>query len=146
MPPPLPADQRTAIIDAVRSGASVRQAAAQFGVSVGVVAKLTRGLARERAPAPKKRADYDRARRLEVLNRAFTHALELLPTVTKPAQLQAWAVAVGVLIDKRRLEEGEVTARTEMVTADAAREELARRLDELAARRQLRRERERQTG
>jgi hypothetical protein len=41
---------------------------------------------------------------------------------------------MGILIDKRRLEDGDVTARTE-VNSGSAREQLTRRLDDLAARR-----------
>lgn len=134
MAQPLAVDLRAAICDAVRAGASVRAAATQFGVSVGVVAKITRGLSRDRETRKKPR-DFARDRRLALLNRGFVRASELLEAVTTVQQLQTWAVAVGVLIDKRRLEEGEVTARTEMVTDDRARAELARRLDELAARR-----------
>jgi hypothetical protein len=43
-------------------------------------------------------------------------------------------IALGILIDKRRLEDGEATSRTE-IHGDVVKERLTSRLDELAARR-----------
>jgi hypothetical protein len=78
--------------------------------------------------------DYALERRISLLNKVFDKAESMIDTATSPHKLQALAIAVGILIDKRRLEDGEVTARTE-VNSGGAREQIARRLDELAGRR-----------
>lgn len=51
------------------------------------------------------------------------------------ASLQQVLTGVGILVDKLQLLSGEATERYEHRDLDAAREELARRIDELAARR-----------
>lgn len=79
--------------------------------------------------------EYNAAERLELINRAFAKASDLLEDVNTPKDLGAWAQALGVLIEKRRLEDGEATQRVGSDLADQARERVIRRLDELAARR-----------
>lgn len=53
-------------------------------------------------------AKCDRARRerLELINEGFEWARELLPDIQEPKELKEWMVAVGTLIDRRRMEEG----------------------------------------
>lgn len=132
-----------AIVEALRAGESQKAVARRLGCSPGTVnriAKLNRiepGSV-EKSPAllaaEQAAADYSLERRMALLNKVFAQAEQMIETATTPHKLQALAIALGILIDKRRLEDGEVTARTEVNGGDA-RERIARRLDELAARR-----------
>jgi hypothetical protein len=74
--------------------------------------------------------------RLDFLNRLFTKAETMLSDCRTPRQLQTLVTATAILIDKRRLEDGEATGRMEVSNpGEEARERIARRIDELAARR-----------
>jgi hypothetical protein len=57
---------------------------------------------------------YAQHERLELLNEGFAKARDVLPDIRKPKDLKAWMVAVGTLIDQRRLEEGCATRREEI--------------------------------
>jgi hypothetical protein len=132
-----------AIIDGLKSGESQNAVARRLGCSVGTVNRVAKlnGLechSVQKMPLPpeaaRAAADYCLERRLALLNKVFDKAEELIDVATTPNKLQALCISLGILIDKRRLEDGEVTARTEVNGGDA-RERIARRLDELAARR-----------
>jgi hypothetical protein len=126
-----------AILEALKAGESQNGVARRLGCSPGTVNKVARlnGLEYSRPKhAAEARRDYSAAERLELLNQGFEKARELLPSIKSPQWLQAWSISMGILIDKRRLEDGDVTARTE-VNGGGARERLARSLDELASRR-----------
>lgn len=130
------------MVEALRAGESINSVAKRFNRGVATVTRAARSanVASEYS-APKRaieaRRDYDLAARLELLNEGFKKAANLLASIADPADLQRWTVAVGVLIDKRRLEDGDVTSRTETV-GDSEFDGLARQLDELAARRRAR--------
>jgi transcriptional regulator with XRE-family HTH domain len=132
-----------AIIEALQAGEAQKAIARRLGCSPGTVNRLAKlnglepGSAKNQAAAAvvdNLLADYTLERRMALLNKVFDQAEAMIPTATTPHKLQALAIAIGILIDKRRLEDGEVTARTE-VNSGSAREQLTRRLDELAARR-----------
>jgi len=54
--------------------------------------------------------------------------------VAPPAACQHYATSVGILIDKYRLEHGEVTGREEVITVDTVDREIAKLNEELARR------------
>jgi len=60
------------------------------------------------------RREYGLARRLELLDESFEKARSLLPNITRPHELQQFVLAVAILIDRRRPEEGRVTDRPEV--------------------------------
>ena len=137
----------SAIVEALQSGESQNATARRLGCSVGTVNRIAKlnGLEcystiKGQAPPQTVRAisgaaeDYALEPRILLLNKMFNKAEELVERVATPHQLQALAIAMGILTDKRRLEDGEVTARTEVNGGDA-RERIASRLDELASRR-----------
>lgn len=137
------ADERERITEALRGGMSQNQAARRFGRSVGTVNALARECGVEYSK-PKNAAialvDYCQANRLHLLNRFFDKAAEILEHVGTPQELQQLSIALAVLTDKRRLEDGEATSRSEVTDSrDDARARLNGRLDELAARRDARR-------
>jgi transposase-like protein len=126
-----------AIAEALRAGESQNGVARRFGIGAATVNRIAKrnGL---KYSAPKNaaicRRDYAAAERLALLNKLFDKVSELADGPLTPTGLQALTISAGILTDKRRLEDGEATARTE-VHGGGAREQLARSLDELAARR-----------
>lgn len=139
-------------MDGVAAGRSVRAMAREHGVNPGTVSRMcqaagidVRAIQTERATAA--RRDYVQAERLEALNEAFDVVRARLPMVVDAHDVRHLVMALAVLIDKRRLEDGEVTDRTETNVNDAsARERIAGRIDELAARRRARDDAERDSG
>lgn len=126
-----------AILEALKTGESQNAVARRLGCSVGLVNKVARvnGCEYSRPKhAAEARRDYAQAERLRLLNKLFDRVSELADGPLTPNGLQALTIAAGILTDKRRLEDGDVTDRTE-VRDGGARERLAGRLDELAARR-----------
>lgn len=137
----------TAILEGLQSGESQNAVARRLGCSVGTVNRVAKLNGLEchsivKMPPSQEAviaisaaaADYCLERRLDLLNKVFAKAEAMIDTATTPHKLQALAIAIGILTDKRRLEDGEVTSRTE-IHGDDVRERLTSRLDELAARR-----------
>lgn len=144
-----PADH-DAILEALRTGESQKSVARRLGYGVATVNRVAKRNGVIPVPQPKTIRSpeeiqaiaeahaaivtYNLERRIALLDKVFTKAEAMIDTATTPHKLQALAIAIGILTDKRRLEDGEVTARTE-VNSGGARERLARSLDELAIRR-----------
>jgi hypothetical protein len=136
-----------AIVEALRTGESQNAVARRLGCGLATVNRVAKRNGLECHTVVKGKAppqtviaisgaaeDYALERRLLLLNKIFSKAEQMVETVRTPHQLQALAISIGILTDKRRLEDGEVTSRTELY-GDDIRERLASRLDELAARR-----------
>lgn len=123
----------------LRSGVGVRGTARLTGVSPMTVSRFAKSIGLDvsspatAAPIAANKA-YNAAERVRVIDLLFAKIEELMPTCSTPHKLQALATTLGIAIDKRRLEDGDATSRTE-VTGDEAREQLTRRIHELAARR-----------
>jgi hypothetical protein len=140
----------SAVLAALQAGESQNSVARRLGYGVATVNRIAKRNGVKCIPHPKTvrspeeiaaiaaahvaLVTYDLERRIALLDKVFNKAEQMLDTVTTPHKLQALCVSLGILIDKRRLEDGEVTSRTE-INGDAIRERLASRLDELAARR-----------
>lgn len=62
---------------------------------------------------------YDLERRIGLSNKAFMHLEEILDDVQTADQMRSWANAFGILVDKRRLEEGQATMRVETLNGGA---------------------------
>lgn len=134
---------QAAVIEALKEGESQNGVARRLGCSAGSVNRIAKlnGLEchsrknqEAEAEVSAALADYSIERRMALLNKVFAKAEAMVETATTPHKLQALCIAMGILIDKRRLEDGEATSRTE-INGDAVRERLASRLDELASRR-----------
>lgn len=135
-------EERERILAALRSGLSAGATARQCGRSQPTVSRIAAAAGINLNQSPTKKAvaarkDFAQAERLELLNTLFLKAGELSEKIKKPIELQQLATAVAIMIDKRRLEDGEATSRSE-VHDDSTRSRLAGRLDELAARRAVR--------
>lgn len=136
-------EERAAIEVALRDGASVGTVAQQSGRGKATVSRIAAaaGIDLERSNVNKAaaaRKDYGQANRLELINEFFDKTHEMLHTTQlTPLGMQQMATALAILVDKRRLEDGEATSRSE-VHDDSTRARLGGRLDELAARRAAR--------
>lgn len=132
-----------AILEGLKGGESQNAVARRLGCSVGSVNRVAKLNGLEchsvknqaaEAAVSAALADYSIERRMALLNKVFAKAEALIDTATTPHKLQALAIALGILIDKRRLEDGEATSRAE-IYGDDVRERLTSRLDELTRRR-----------
>ena len=115
-------DERQRIIGLLESGMSVGETARQTGRSKGIVSllgkragvDLDRSRGRKLARAAR---EFDRVERLSLINETAARLREVLSAGgLSPRELQAASVTLGILIDKRRLETGEATSRTETAT------------------------------
>lgn len=131
--------QISAILADLKAGASVRATAKAHGVSAMTISRIgaANGIDANRTRTKKAneaRRDYAQTARLGLLNKVFDRIEEILPTCTRAQELAQLTTALAIAIDKRRLEDGEATSRSE-VSSHGVRERLVSKLDELAARR-----------
>src|SRR5579864_8029078 len=138
-PTRIPEETELAILEALRTGVSQNSAAKKLAVRVSTVNRIAKANGLQYS-APKNaaaaRRDYAQKERLALLNEGFDKAREMLHTTKylTPDGLQKWSTALGILIDKRRLEDGEATSRQEMNLVDpaVARERVLGQLTKLA--------------
>jgi hypothetical protein len=129
-----------AILDDLRRGhLSYRQVARLHGVGASTVGGIARreGVRRpsgQQVAAAALRAGYHQAERIRLLDLAFARVELLLDEVDDARSLQQVVAALGVLVDRRRLEECEPAALTEVIDHQAARQALAEKLTRLATR------------
>lgn len=134
----LSVERRQAIEAGLRAGESIGKVSRRVGCAKATASKIAHAIGvvpnvQATKKASEARRDFALANRLDILNAGFEKAQTILTGIQTPQELQQWTVAVGTLIDKRRLEDGEATSRTE--DTGNVRDRLAGRLDELAARR-----------
>ena len=83
--------------------------------------------------APKKaveaRVAYAEERRLEIIGMGFDKSKELLAQIKDAGEFQKWTVGLGTLVDKARLETGEVTNRNENRNTSNSLEDEFKKLD-----------------
>lgn len=121
-----------------KAGATSRQVGKALGVSHTTAAKIAalRGYELDRArviAATNARVAYTQERRCLLIDAFFDKLGRMLNKVSKPQELQQLAATLGILIEKRRLEDGDATSRTE-VTGDDVRERILGKLASLSAR------------
>src|SRR5215213_336527 len=126
--------EREQIIAALRDGQSLGTVARSFGRSKGTISRIAKqaGFDFDRSQTRKATAalrDYTIARRVELLSEFFTVAQAMLVDLKSPQEFQQLTTAFAILIDKRRLEDGEATSRSEVHDHDSARQQLTQRLD-----------------
>jgi hypothetical protein len=138
---PVSDEEHERIVEMLRGGHSQNAVAKALGRSPGTINRISQQLGLEYSTPTKAieaRIDYALEQRLDLLNAGFEKARELLDGIDRPSQLMQWAIALGTLTDKRRLEDGEATSRSEVTNVDDARARIASKLDELAQRRRTR--------
>lgn len=142
MAPPLTDDEKKKIIGYLKEGKSQNWVAKEVGRSADTVCRLAKaeGIQSDiRAPknANEARRDYALVERISLLNELFDHARAMLPKIKDAKELQALTIAIATAIDKRRLEDGEATNRSETVDTER-RQKMRESLDEVAQRRRER--------
>lgn len=123
MAPKLTAEERKRIVSLLQEGMSQSGVAKEVKRSKDTVGRIGREAGIESDGRSTKKAteaarDYAKAERLQLLNKGFDKAGDLLKSIKEAKELQAWMVAVATGIDKRRLEDGEVTDRSERHSHD----------------------------
>jgi len=78
--------------------------------------------------------DYDGPRRRRLLNKCLYKAENLVDEVGTPREMQQITTAISMLIDRKRLEDGEVTSREEVVNVIELREKLLARIEAISER------------
>lgn len=103
----------------VASGTSQREVARRFNVNVSTVSRAagdvadvaqrcrTQNATAAHAALEIARSRWGAAERIELLNKGFDKLHEMTDTLAFARDAKDWATAVGILIDKRRLEDGE---------------------------------------
>ena len=135
-------EDKTTIVAALTAGKSQHSIAKEFGIGKATVYRIARhlpGVDRTTLiKATEARQDYAQAARLAALNDAFDKVRQAWHVVQKPLEMQQLAMAMAILIDKRRLEEGEAMNRSEIspgaIAVTAAKARILGELDRLAAR------------
>lgn len=121
----VPEEDKQRIIEMVRSGMSRYAVAKATGWSRDTVSKIARAAGLDADTASTEAGTramqrYAKAERIELINHGFDKVRAILSNIDGTARhakaLREAVTALGILIDKRRLEEGEATERTETVT------------------------------
>lgn len=114
--------ERQHIVDLLRDHDGNRNKVAglvgRHASTVGRIAKEAGIESKSRNIAATKKANearsaYAEERRLELIGKGFKKADELLKEIVSAGEFQKWTVGLGTLVDKARLETGEVTDRSE---------------------------------
>jgi hypothetical protein len=132
---------RARIVESLLAGNSMNRVSRLFGLDLMAVRRIaldhnidTVALASTRRHEAQ--TDYCQIERLRVINLAFERIELMLDDNDLTARdLKDLAVAMGISIDKRRLEDGEVTVRSEISDLSGARNAVKSKLLEIAERR-----------
>ena len=132
------AEEREAIVEALRRGESIHSVAKECGRSKATVHGIAsdEGIQAERSGTKKSteaHKTFAKARRQEVSDLLFEKLCQMAAACEKEHGLRELATVFGILTDKRRLEEGEATERWELLGENDPR--LERLRDLLADRR-----------
>lgn len=115
----LPEETKEAIRERVAAGDSQRDVAKAFGVNVSTISRVaadvvavaqrcrTENATQARGLLSAVKNDFDQAARIALINKMAVRIAEALDELQMPRDLKDLAVAMGVAIDKRRLEDGE---------------------------------------
>src|SRR5690606_22013174 len=116
-PKPVSEKERQQIIEALKSGEMSQGAIARkFGRHVSTINRIAKAEGiKSNVAEPKKateaRITYARAERIKLIDEALQKARSMLDNLGKPLELQQLAMALAVLLDKRRQEDDEVAQR-----------------------------------
>jgi len=108
---PVSAAEEEAILAALRAGRSVRDVGAEVGRSKSTVANVAKRNGLELVDvhgtkrAAEARSRYAAEARIGLVSEGLEALARALPSVPPPKDMREWALAVAILIDKRRLED-----------------------------------------
>ena len=100
------------VIELLEAGLSTRKAAKEAGISDFSVSKIAkeRGFhfdTKANEMAAKCKTKYAQAARIDVVSEGINKLREMLHEINRAKDMRDWAVSLGILIDKRRLEDSE---------------------------------------
>ena len=98
------------IIEYLKEGLSTRKTGEKVGVSEATVSNVAKAkgydILSERTKAATKCSQlYNKAGRIALIDEGMNKLHEMLPTIDKAKDLQNWSISLGILCDKRRLED-----------------------------------------
>jgi len=105
---PVGEDEERAILAALAAGRSQNQTARDFGRGAGTISRIAKRNGLEYS-SPKRAAEarsrYAAEARIDLVSAGLEALARALPNVPPPKDMREWALAVAILIDKRRLED-----------------------------------------
>ena len=106
--------EEMAIIEAINEGNSLNKVAKKFKRSVATVSKYAKenGIDVEHSQTKKAvetASKWNKARRFELIGKFFDKLRDVIQVTSDPRELKDLSTALGIVIDKARLEEGEPT-------------------------------------
>lgn len=106
--------EEVAIIEAINEGNSLNKVAKKFKRSVATVSKYAKenGIDVEHSQTKKAvetASKWNKARRFELIGKFFDKLRDVIQVTSDPRELKDLSTALGIVIDKARLEEGEPT-------------------------------------
>lgn len=114
MAKPISRNEEKSIIKAIKAGKKRNEIAKQFKRSAGSISRIAkkhdmnfdRSITKKATEA---KQYYSKQDRMNLLKKGFEKAAEMLQNAKGFRDIKDWSMAVAVLIDKQRLEEGEPT-------------------------------------
>lgn len=127
-------EKRAEIIERLQRGETRHSVAKETGTPKSTVQDIATASAIAARPEAKLQTaparDFNKQAQRELIDLAASRVHEMLSVVTTPGAIRDLCVSAAIVVDKRRLMDGEATQRTESNAAA----ELARRLDLIAER------------
>jgi IS30 family transposase len=114
MSQPVTKEEEKKIIEALNKGKSINKVAKELKRSSATISKYARKNNINIEYVVSKKAHeansyYSKVNRMNLLRKGFEKAEELLTNAVEYRDFKDWSMAVAILIDKQRLEEGEPT-------------------------------------
>lgn len=114
MAKPISKKEEMAIIEAINEGKTRNSIAREFKRSPGTITNIAQknGLTFDQTPTKKAveaASKWNKARRFELIGKFFDKLRDVIQVTSDPRELKDLSTALGIVIDKARLEEGEPT-------------------------------------
>ena len=130
--------ERARIVSLLKEGKSQNSIAKKVKRSPDTVNRIAKaeGIVSD-IRTPKKAIEASKAyaeeRRLEIIGKGLDKADDLLERIQEAKDLKEWSIALGTLVDKARLETGEVTGREERLNGDIREKQFSNLFSQLDA-------------
>jgi hypothetical protein len=114
MAKPVSEEEKMAIIEAIKEGKTRNSIAKEFKRSGSTISEIAKenNLSFDRSPTKKATEaanKWNKVRRFELIGKFFDKLRDVIQVTSDPRELKDLSTALGIVIDKARLEEGEPT-------------------------------------